>query len=110
VSDFEFQIDGVFPIGLAGEGQRALHTNVVGRIVKGSVRVGDLVCVPWKGGGEGRVAIKGLMAEIGASRLFPEALTASSNGSQVCCLSLSLPPHESNRIDSERVVRSSGVE
>ena len=42
--DFEFEIEAVLPIGLTGDGQRSMHTNIIVRISKGSVRVGEQLC------------------------------------------------------------------
>ena len=72
--DFEFRIEAVIPVGLKGEGQRPMHTNVIGRIARGSVKVGDLVLVPWTNGGWRPIAVKGLMTQHDAPDRFPEEL------------------------------------
>jgi hypothetical protein len=99
--DFEFEIEAVLPIGLTGEGQRPMHTNVIGRISKGSVKVGDAVFVPWKDGSWRRVAVLSFMTPHHAPSIFPDVLSADAYGSFACCLSLRVPPSESHQIDFE---------
>jgi len=97
--DFEFAIEAVLPIGLTGEGQRSMHTNIIGRISKGSVRVGDAVFVPWKDGSWRRVAVMSVMMPHDAPSMFPDVLTADAYGAFACCLSLRVPPDQADQID-----------
>lgn len=55
---FKLKIENVIPIGLDGEDQRPIHTNMVGRIVSGVLEPDELVDVPVKGGEYSRVAVK----------------------------------------------------
>jgi len=97
--DFEFEIEAALPIGLTGDGQRSMHTNIIGRISKGSVRVGDAVFVPWRDGSWRRVAVLSIMTPHDAPSMFPDVLTADAYGKFACCLSLRVPPDQTAEID-----------
>ncbi len=106
MGNFEFRIEGITPVGLDGDSQRPTHTNVVGRILKGSIAVGDLVQVPMKTGGSRKAAVKWLMVEFSAPERAPRTLTAEDHGKYVCGISLRIPPDEAALIDPNGVLKN----
>jgi hypothetical protein len=96
------------PVGLDGDGQRPLHTNLVGRVMEGCFKVGEMVSVPLKDGTLASVQLISISVPVDWAKahktpIFPESMTADSATDIVIALSVRIRPQDAGTVLTEIV-------
>jgi len=98
-----FVVRQSIPIGLNGDSQRSMHTNLVGRLMEGCFKVGENVSVPLKDGNTKSVQLIGISvpadwAHAHKSSKFPESITADPAKDITIALSVRIRPHDADTV------------